>query len=131
MWENNLLRLHRKFDTARSLVPAPIVQEAEGATLGIISVGSNHPAIIEALARLGDEQITAGYLRIRALPVNGEVKAFVEKYDKVYVIENNLDGQLHKILQTEMPELASKLVSLAKCDGLPLSARWITEQIAN
>ncbi len=131
VWENNLLRLHRKFDTARSLVPAPIVQEAEGATLGIISVGSNHPAIIEALARLGDEQITAGYLRIRALPVNGEVKAFVEKYDKVYVIENNLDGQLHKILQTEMPELASKLVSLAKCDGLPLSARWITEQIAN
>ena len=125
------MRVHRNVDTARSLVPVTIVQEAEGACIGIISVGSNHPAIIEALARLGDEQITAGYLRIRALPVNGEVKAFVEKYDKVYVIENNLDGQLHKILQTEMPELASKLVSLAKCDGLPLSARWITEQIAN
>ncbi len=68
---------------------------------------------------------------MRALPTNGVVKEFVAKYDKVYVIENNLDGQLHKILQTELPELATKLVSLAKCDGLPLSARWITEQIAN
>ncbi len=131
IWEGNLLRLRQKFDTARSLVPAPIVQEADGATIGIISMGSNHPAIIEALARLGEEGVTASYLRVRALPTNGVVKEFVAKYDKVYVIENNLDGQLHKILQTELPELATKLVSLAKCDGLPLSARWITEQIAN
>ena len=131
VWEENLLRLRHKFDTARSLVPAPIVQEADGAMIGIISMGSNHPAIIEALARLGEEGVTASYLRVRALPTNGVVKEFVARYDKVYVIENNLDGQLHKILQTELPELATKLVSLAKCDGLPLSARWITEQIAN
>ncbi len=131
VWEDNLKRLQQKFDTARALVPAPIVQEADGATIGIISVGSNHPAIIEALARLGEEGVAASYLRVRALPTNGAVKEFVAKYDKVYVIENNLDGQLYKILQTELPEAATKLVSLAKCDGLPLSARWITEQIAN
>ena len=131
VWEDNLKRLQQKFDTARALVPAPIVQEADGATIGIISVGSNHPAIIEALARLGEEGVAASYLRVRALPTNGAVKEFVDKYDKVYVIENNLDGQLYKILQTELPEAATKLVSLAKCDGLPLSARWITEQIAN
>jgi len=131
IWEENLMRLQQKFNTARSLVPAPVVQEADGATIGIISVGSNHPAIIEALARLSEEGIAASYLRVRALPTNGAVKEFVAKYDKVYVIENNLDGQLHKILQTEFPESATKLVSLAKCDGLPLSARWITEQIAN
>lgn len=125
------MRLQQKFNTARSLVPAPVVQEADGATIGIISVGSNHPAIIEALARLSEEGVAASYLRVRALPTNGAVKEFVAKYDKVYVIENNLDGQLHKILQTEFPESATKLVSLAKCDGLPLSARWITEQIAN
>ena len=131
IWEENLMRLQQKFNTARSLVPAPVVQEADGATIGIISVGSNHPAIIEALARLSEEGVAASYLRVRALPTNGAVKEFVAKYDKVYVIENNLDGQLHKILQTEFPESATKLVSLAKCDGLPLSARWITEQIAN
>ncbi len=131
VWEKNLKRLRRKFDTARLLVPAPIVQEADGAAIGIISIGSNHPALLEALARLGERGIAASYLRLRALPINDSVKAFIAKYDKIYVIENNLDGQLNKILQTELPELAAKLVSLSKCDGLPLSARWITEQMTN
>jgi len=131
VWEKNLKRLQQKFETARSVVPTPIVQELDGAKIGIISIGSNHPAVIEALARLHEQGITASYLRVRALPINDAVKTFVAKYDKVYVIENNQDGQLHKILQTEVPALATQLISLAKCDGMPLSARWITEQIAN
>ena len=39
-WERNLNRLGRKFDTARDLVPAPIVQESPGATVAILSLGS-------------------------------------------------------------------------------------------
>ncbi len=46
------------------------------------------------------------------------------------MVENNFDGQLHTILSSELPEYATRLVKTAKCDGLPLSARWITEQIA-
>jgi 2-oxoglutarate ferredoxin oxidoreductase subunit alpha len=48
----------------------------------------------------------------------------------VYVIEMNRDGQLHAILQTEVPELATKLVSIAYLDGLPLTARWMVEEIS-
>jgi len=129
-WENNLKRLHRKFETARTLVPAPVIDEVDGAHVGIISLGSNDPAVHEARSRLRGLGIETSYLRVRALPFTASVRAFVEKYDKVYVIENNFDGQLLSILQTEMPDLATRLIKTAKCDGLPLSARWITEQVS-
>lgn len=129
IWEGNLERLARKFETTRTLVPAPVVETVDGARIGIISIGSNDPAIVEARARMKADGLETSYLRLRALPLNGEVREFVEKHDKVYVIENNFDGQLHKIMVTELPDLATKLVSTSKCDGLPLSARWISEQI--
>jgi 2-oxoglutarate ferredoxin oxidoreductase subunit alpha len=128
-WEGNLKRLHKKFETARTLVPAPVVDEVAGAHVGIISLGSNDPAIEEARSRMRTGGLETSYLRLRALPISADVRAFVQKYDKVYVIENNFDGQLLSILQTEMPDLAPRLMKTAKCDGLPLSARWITEQV--
>ncbi|MCS6826114.1 MAG: 2-oxoacid:acceptor oxidoreductase subunit alpha, partial [Caldilinea sp.] len=131
VWERNIKRLARKFETARRLVPGPVVEEVEGAAVGIISVGSNHPAIVEARDRLRERGVETSYLRIRALPINDEVRRFVEKYDRVYVVENNRDGQLCEILLIELRDLGHKLISVSKCDGLPLSARWITEQIAN
>jgi 2-oxoglutarate ferredoxin oxidoreductase subunit alpha len=130
VWEAGLKRLAVKWETARRLVPAPVVDEVEGAEIAIISLGSNHPAIIEARARLEKAGVKISYLRLRALPINDEVRRFIAGYPKVYVIENNFDGQLHTILSSELPEYATRLVKTAKCDGLPLSARWISEQIA-
>jgi 2-oxoglutarate ferredoxin oxidoreductase subunit alpha len=130
VWERGLQRLARKWETARALVPAPIVEETDGATIGIVSLGTNDEAIQEARSRMGKAGLATSYLRLLALPLSKEVRAFVAKYDKIYVVENNFDGQLHLILSSELPDLATKMVSVAKCDGLPLSARWITEQIA-
>jgi len=130
VWERGLQRLARKWETARTLAPAPIVEEADGATIGIVSLGTNDEAIQEARSRMGKAGLATSYLRLLALPLSKEVRAFVAKYDKIYVVENNFDGQLHLILSSELPDLATKMVSVAKCDGLPLSARWITEQIA-
>lgn len=128
-WERNLQRLHRKFETARTLVPEPIFHEEADAQIGIISLGTNDPAVQEARDRLAEAGVASSYLRLRALPINGAVREFMARYDKVFVVENNADGQLCQILQTEEPTLASKLISVSKCDGLPLSARWITESI--
>jgi 2-oxoglutarate ferredoxin oxidoreductase subunit alpha len=130
VWENNLKRIERKFESARHLVPAPLVVDTVGSHIAILSFGSNHEAIVEARARLEKAGIGVGYMRLRALPINEEVRAFIEHHDKIFVVENNMDGQLATILRSELPDLATKLVSLAKCDGMPLSARWITEQIA-
>ncbi len=128
-WENNLKRLARKFETARNLVPKPVVDEVEEAKIAIISMGSNDPAVQEARQRLAKTGVETSYLRLRALPISDSVRDFIASYDQVYVVENNFDGQLHKILLTETPESAMRLVSVSKCDGMALSARFITESI--
>ena len=127
--EQNLDRLHRKFETARDMVPPPVIHEQEEASIGIISLGSNDAAVQEARARLVAAGQPTSYLRLRALPINDRVRHFIDSYEMIFVVEANYDGQLYKILTTEEPGQATKLHSIAKCNGLPLSARFIVEQI--
>jgi len=130
-WENNLKRLRRKFETARKLVPAPVVDLPRSGTAqaGIISLGSNHPAIVEARDLLAQQGIETAYLRLRALPINDTVREFMHTYERVFVVENNFDGQLHEILLSEEPVCGGQLISVARCNGMPLTAAWIAEQI--
>jgi 2-oxoglutarate ferredoxin oxidoreductase subunit alpha len=130
-WEQNLERLHRKFETARRLVPAPIVEESQQARIGIIALGSNDAAVKEARDRLSKEGIATSYLRLRALPIDDSVRNFIHNHDHVFVVETNFDGQLFTILCSEEPGYASKLISLRKCDGLSISARFIKEGVMN
>ncbi len=128
-WKNNMARLARKFDTARNLVPGPVVDETAGAEIGIIAYGTTRPAIEEARDRLAADGIPTNFMRLRALPINHEVEAFIERHDRVYVIEMNRDGQMHTLLRSELPELATRLESLALLDGMPLTARWVAEAV--
>ncbi|MFO7768338.1 MAG: 2-oxoacid:acceptor oxidoreductase subunit alpha [bacterium] len=126
----NMQRLFRKFETARDLVPPPVVDDNEGAEIGLVYYGSSWDAVREARAQL-DEQggpATAG-LRLRALPVNEEVRSFIDRYDRVYVVENNWDGQAAIILRSEYPGSATKIHSICKADGLPLTASWVRESL--
>jgi 2-oxoglutarate ferredoxin oxidoreductase subunit alpha len=129
-WEANLQRLHRKHQTARRYLPSPILIPQEGADIGLISFGSNHPSILEALTMLKRDGMTLDYLRVRALPLAAEISAFVERFDRVYVIENNQDGQLFQILVADMPHLAGRLISTPRFNGMPLTATWIHQAIA-
>jgi 2-oxoglutarate ferredoxin oxidoreductase subunit alpha len=129
-WKNNMARLARKFETARTLVPGPVVDEVKGAAVGIIAYGTTRPAIDEARDRLAAGGVATSFMRLRALPINDEVKAFVARHERVYVIEMNRDGQMHTILRAELPELATRLESLSLIDGMPLTARWVVEAIA-
>lgn len=128
-WQANLARLRRKFDHARTLVPEPILDEVAGAEVGVISYGSNDSAIIEARSMLASQGIRTSYLRLRALPTTDAFQRFIAKYPRLYVVENNFDGQMAKILQTEAPIHAAKLKSVNQCDGLPLTGRWIAQSI--
>jgi 2-oxoglutarate ferredoxin oxidoreductase subunit alpha len=128
-WEDNLDRLARKFETARKLVPGPVVDIAEGARIGIVSIGTNDPAVREARDILRAAGIHSSYLRLRALPINQAVRDFLHRYDRVFVVENNHDGQLQQILLSEEPICGGDLVSVARCNGLPLTAKWIADSI--
>ena len=96
-WLNNMARLERKFDTARQLVPAPVVAHVDGAKIGIIAYGTTKFAIDEARDRLAADGTPTSFMRLRALPINDSVKEFVAQHDRVYVVELNRDGQMHNI----------------------------------
>lgn len=128
-WEANMLRLDRKFETARQMVPPPVADQVAGAEVAIIAYGTTWAAIDEARDRLAANGLKISFMRLRALPINDDVRQFVAQHERVYVVELNRDAQMHQILTVEMPNLATKLIPLAHLDGMPLAARWVVEQI--
>ena len=87
--------------------------------------------MIEALDYLKADGIKLNYLRLRSLPATDQVLEFIRSHEKVYIVENNRDGQMHGILSLEVPEKADDLISLAIIDGLPINAEWIRESVLN
>ncbi len=125
----NAERLRRKHDTARTLVPAPVIEHADVRT-AIVCFGSTEWAIAEARDILHAQNgLEFAYMRVRALPLSPEVNEFVAQYDRIYVVENNLEGQLCQIMRLEMPQYATRLTPIAHLDGLPLSAAFIAGKI--
>jgi 2-oxoglutarate ferredoxin oxidoreductase subunit alpha len=128
-YERNMLRLKKKHQTARTLVPKPVIESSAGAEIGIIAFGSTEPAIQEARHHLSRYGMETDFLRLRAIPFTSEVSDFIRGHDRVYVVEMNRDGQLHQLLSLEYARDCVKLISLARLDGLPLTARWVEEAI--
>ena len=126
-------RLQRKFDTARTHVPAPVIDVEERAEIGIIAYGTTHWAIVESRDQLKNENdLMVSYMRLRALPFNDELEAFVARYERVYVVEQNRDAQVMQLIKLELahrPELLSKLHSILNYDGHPIDARSVTEKL--
>lgn len=130
VWKSNMDRLARKYQTARTMVPAPIIEETEGARVGILAYGSSDMAVREARHLLATrEDIQTSYLRMRSLPLNGEVEDFLAMHDVIYVVEQNRDAQMASILRSELPNSAKKMKSVLHYDGLPIHAQTIVSQI--
>jgi 2-oxoglutarate ferredoxin oxidoreductase subunit alpha len=128
-WEENMARLNHKFETAREMMPKPVIDRVDGAEIGILAAGSTLPAVEEARSKLAAAGLPTDFLRIRALPINDDTRDFVAAHQRNYVIELNRDGQLHQILTVEMPEMSGRLASIARINGLPATASWIIESI--
>jgi len=128
---NNMERLARKFETARQYVPKPEVLDAPGADIGIIGFGTSHWAIEESRDQLERETaMRAGYLRLRAYPFTEELTAFVQRYPRIYVVEQNRDAQMLNLMRLELPPAQiAKLRSVLHFNGLPIDARSVTDEI--
>ena len=132
-FENNMERLNRKFETARSFVPRPEITKGNNAKIGIIGYGTSHWGITESRDQLRDEYaIETDYLRLRAYPFTREVHEFIEQHDRIYVVEQNRDAQMLTLLKLDLkPELTTRLRSIAHITGLPLDARSITDELTS
>src|SRR2546423_2063463 len=130
-YQNNMERLNRKFETARSHVPRPEVVADRGEKLGIVAYGSSDFAVRESRDQLRQEyQIGTDYLRIRAFPFSREVHDFVAKHERVYVVEQNRDAQMLSLLKLDLnPSQTPRLRSVRHFNGLPIDARSVTDDI--
>jgi 2-oxoglutarate ferredoxin oxidoreductase subunit alpha len=131
-YENTMLRLAHKFETARTLVPKPIVEGTGQEKVGIIAFGSSHWAVVESRDQLQREsRIATDYLRICAFPFTQEIHDFVAAHDRVYVVEQNRDAQMLNLLKIDLdPAKAVKLYPVLHFNGLPIDARTVTTAIA-
>jgi 2-oxoglutarate ferredoxin oxidoreductase subunit alpha len=127
----NVERLLRKFETAKKLVPQPVLIPAkQPARFGAIYYGSTSPAMNEAMDSLAEKGIYVNALRVRAFPFADEIADFVRSHGKVFVIEQNRDAQLRTLLVNEAGINPASLISVLHYDGTPITARFITRSIA-
>ncbi|HEY1928742.1 MAG TPA: 2-oxoacid:acceptor oxidoreductase subunit alpha [Caulobacteraceae bacterium] len=131
VYVDNVQRLLRKFETAKSLVPAPVRRDARGRTrFGVIHFGSTGPAMDEALDLLAADGLDLDSLRIRAFPFADEAVDFIAEHELVFVVEQNRDAQLRALLINEAAIAPAKLVPVLHYDGTPITARFIAGAIA-
>lgn len=130
-WVRNMDRLDRKFETARGMMPPPVIEQAPNASIAFIACGTSQNAIEESREQLRSEhKLETSYLRVKAFPFNEEMREFVGKHERVYVVDQNRDGQLLALVRHYMPDdLVSRLRSIRYYGGLPIDARTITDDL--
>jgi 2-oxoglutarate ferredoxin oxidoreductase subunit alpha len=128
---NNMERLSKKFETARSLVPRPEVVQSGKAKIGLIAFGTSDFATRESRDQLKKEYgLDTDYLRLRAYPFSREVHEFVASHERIYVIEQNRDAQMLSLLKLDLQaEDIVKLRSIRHFNGLPIDARSVTDDL--
>jgi 2-oxoglutarate ferredoxin oxidoreductase subunit alpha len=133
VYVNNVDRLVHKFETARQKIPGPVISDAAKPEVGILAYGTSHWAVEESLDQLRrEENIEAGYCRLRGFPFSPEVHDFINRYQRVYVVDQNRDAQMLGLLRLESPpEEIAKLHSVRHYDGSSIDARSITEEIVS
>ncbi len=128
-YQRNMERLRRKVDGARTMLPAPLIDEAESAA-AILAYGTSHHAVVEARERLAEQGLSVDYLRIRGLPLHPWVGEFISRHDRVYLVEQNRDGQLESLLRAELPgELCDRVRGIRHFNGVPIDAEVITQPV--
>jgi len=121
-------RLKRKYLNAAKHIPQPEIDSRAGAKIGVIAFGSSHLAVLESQHQLKTEKdIEVSYFRLRALPFTEALHEFVESHDRVYVIEQNRDGQMGDLIRLEVGENQKKVRKVLHYDGMPIDARFITD----
>jgi len=139
VYQDNMQRLLRKFETAKSMVPAPVINLAKGKTqekspertkYGLVFFGSTAPAAREALAALAEDGIHLDRMRIRAFPFPEAVSDFINAYDQVFLVEQNRDAQMRSLLVNECGIDPARFISILHFDGTPITARFIIQAIS-
>ena len=130
VYQRNMERLQKKWQTARTMVPAALIAD-KGQAVGVLYYGTTALPMPEALDNLAESGIHMDTCRVRAFPFGEEVEQFIASHDLVFVAEQNRDGQMRSLLINELQTNPAKLISVLYYAGLSISADTITEQISD
>ncbi|WP_405232616.1 2-oxoacid:acceptor oxidoreductase subunit alpha [Lentisalinibacter salinarum] len=122
-------RLLVKWDTAREMVPEPVIEYSKFNRTAVLTVGSGEAAVHEAVERLAAEGVKLNYCRVKAFPFGEAVKDFIAKHDRVYVVEQNRDAQLRSLLILDAGIDQKKLVPVLHYNGMPMNAGFVVDRI--
>ncbi len=127
----NVDRLALKFQSMRKHVPAPAISYNDKASIGVICYGTSRYAVEESCDQLTHEYgLETSHLRLKAYPFTDELREFVGRHSRVYVVEQNRDGQMLALMKLDLdPEYVQRLRSVRYYGGLPLDARTVTDEI--
>jgi len=122
-------RLLVKWETARKIVPEPEIEYSKLNKQAILTFGSCDGAVKEALDHLKDQNIGLNYCRVKAFPFSKSVSEFIDKHDRIYVVEQNRDAQFRALLLLDAHANADKLVSMLHYNGMPLAADFVVARV--
>jgi len=129
-YKDTVDRLAKKYETARLFVPQPVIDWKDDANIGFIAYGTTHWALEESRDQLLRERgVETSYFRLRALPFTKDLKEFVARHDRVYVVEQNRDGQMADLIRLEVGEDQRKIRKILHYTGLPCDARTISDAV--
>jgi 2-oxoglutarate ferredoxin oxidoreductase subunit alpha len=122
-------RLVRKLTAAAESVPAPEIITADGASVGVITIGGCRGAVLEGLDRLKEQGIALDFMRVRGFPFGKPVRDFLARHERHIVIEQNRDGQLRSLFTLETGISPERLLSVPEYGGLPLGTNQLVDGI--
>ena len=123
-------RLLVKWETARTIVPEPEIEYSKFNRGAILSLGSCDGAVREALVHLKDKNIGLNYCRVKAFPFTESVVDFINKHERIYVVEQNRDAQLRSLLILDADADPRKLISMLHYDGMPVNASFVIDRVS-
>ena len=129
-YQKNMERLLSKWQTAKSILPAPEIV-SKNQNVGVIYYGTTAYPLPEAHDMLRQEGISFDTCRVRSFPFSDQVVSFVNSHEVIFIVEQNRDAQMRTLLINEEDFDPSKLVSILYYAGLSMSANVIQEQISD
>jgi 2-oxoglutarate/2-oxoacid ferredoxin oxidoreductase subunit alpha len=66
---------------------------------------------------------------VRSIPFPQDVLRFIARHERVYVVDQNRDGQMYDLLRLTMNAAQDTMVSVRHYDGTPIPARSIVAPI--
>ncbi len=122
-------RLRKKIDSAASEVPSPAIEMREGAGMALVTIGSCDGAVREAADILESQGVPVDYMRVRGFPFDPLVREFLDAHELNFVVEQNRDAQLKRLLVTETEVDPARIHSVLDYGGFPLSAAFVAGEV--